>query len=724
MSFLSRSTRAPENTGPTVYLAEVRGALTMLYCGLCGQWAEVLADDDIEAGLTPADRHDTMRLPGSVTRFPTAMENHGWYQVAVAHRAGHYVWNSFDLQIATVLDRLAVPFEGATDVLVGEKPDRIGSWARFFAMFRRIELVATVFGALEDARIDSRLPALVPGFAGSLQQVIADELSRRGDLTAMGPRDQALEVLQRLSIGATGIVDLDPAAARAVELAQELLPMVRAEAATVEDSAVATALLYAEIDRLPLLSTAALRRVELEPARIPPGRRELPDRLHGLFIPDIDVAWKLEGEERLHSDVRPAAYRDLIGLRFRGINDASSGVKQEILLFHPGQLIVDETSPHEHEHDHQHEHEHEHEHEQIPGRTPEPGPHEHVELGGTYYRQRVRPGEKNAGNLHHYPEWDGIAQRYRPHWVTLREEIGSRGGSAQELFASISGLSATERRVTQELEQIADLGRVLVRRVRDGDEVDFDGAVEALVELRIGASSDPRPYARIDKARRDVAVAIVIDLSSSTAEHIGGGAGAADATKRILDVEQEAVALLLRSLARLGDAVGVYGFSGTGREDVRLVTIKDFRENLGIRTYERLTGIKPIHMTRLAPVIRHVTRKLAAEASETRLLMIITDGRPWDLDYGSEYPGRGIDYAVLDTKAAVEESLEHGIEPFLLSVDREGHEYLSQVFATGGGYEIVGQVDDLRTALLRSYSRVRAGAVRRAGLAPPRRRAI
>ena len=146
--------------------------------------------------------------------------------------------------------------------------------------------------------------------------------------------------------------------------------------------------------------------------------------------------------------------------------------------------------------------------------------------------------------------------------------------------------------------------------------------------------------------------------------------------RRIIDTEREAVALLLRSLARLGDSAGVYGFSGSGRHDVRVLTVKDFREPLSIRTFERLAGLTPIHMTRLAPVIRHVARKLAAEAAETRLLLVVSDGRPFDLDYGDGYPGRAIEYANLDTQAAVEEALAQGIEPFVLTVDASGNEYL------------------------------------------------
>ena len=280
----------------------------------------------------------------------------------------------------------------------------------------------------------------------------------------------------------------------------------------------------------------------------------------------------------------------------------------------------------------------------------------------------------------------------------------------------MSALSGTERRITQELERIADMGRVLVRRVRDGDEVDIDGTIEALVELRAGHSADPRPYARIDRARRDVAVGIVLDLSSSTAERIDASAAVPGrlnrdgSARRIIDAEREAVALLLRSLARLGDSVGVYGFSGSGRNDVRVLTVKDFREQLSVRAFERMAGLKPIHMTRLAPVIRHVTRKLSAEASETRLLMVVTDGRPFDLDYGTEYPERDDRVRQPGHPRGRHGSARQGDRAVRASrSDAEGNEYLSEVFEKGGGYEVVADIEGLRAALVRSYARVRQG---------------
>ncbi len=334
--------------GRAVKLADVRDALAVLFCGLSGQWAEVLADDDIEPGLIPADTHDTMRLPSSCARFATEPENRGWYQVAVAHRAGHYVWSSFDLDIKAVLARLGVTHDDGMDLVTGADGSPMGNWASFFRMFRRIELAGAVFGAVEDARVDSRLRGLVPGFARSLGQVLADELTSRPPAESLGPRDQALEVLQRMSVGYSGTLLLDPAVSVVTRAITELLPVAVSASATITDTAAVAALIYSMIDELPILSTAAPAKTWVGPPPVMAGPVPLPDRFLGTFSPDVDVA-RLEGEDRVRVNVPPASFRDIVGLRFRGIDHGSSGLKSELLIFKPGRHVVDR---HYVDHDH------------------------------------------------------------------------------------------------------------------------------------------------------------------------------------------------------------------------------------------------------------------------------------------------------------------------------------------------------------------------------------
>src|SRR6201995_5710508 len=214
-----------------VTLAEVRGAMGVLVCGLADQWAEILAEDALDPGLTPAATHDTMRLPSSCARFGSARENRGWYQVAVAHRAGHYACSSFDLDIEAVLTQLGVTHDDGMDLLTGTDGEPLRPWASFFSMFRRVDLAGTVFGAVEDDRADQGLAARGAGLRASLTQVIADELGHRPDLATLGPRDQALELVNRMRLGFAGPVRLDPSVQAAARAFGELLPIVRSQGA-------------------------------------------------------------------------------------------------------------------------------------------------------------------------------------------------------------------------------------------------------------------------------------------------------------------------------------------------------------------------------------------------------------------------------------------------------------------------------------------------------------
>ena len=120
--------------------------------------------------------------------------------------------------------------------------------------------------------------------------------------------------------------------------------------------------------------------------------------------------------------------------------------------------------------------------------------------------------------------------------------------------------------------------------------------------------------------------------------------------KRIIDVEKESVVLLINALEAIGDIYGIYGFSGYGRENVEFYTVKDINEQLTDKVKSRIDKISPLHATRMGPAIRHATTKLEEQESKTKLLFLISDGRPQDRGYSRE--GVEKEYAVNDTKMA------------------------------------------------------------------------
>ena len=156
-------------------------------------------------------------------------------------------------------------------------------------------------------------------------------------------------------------------------------------------------------------------------------------------------------------------------------------------------------------------------------------------------------------------------------------------------------------------------------------------AIEALTDFRIGISPSEKIFWRHHKIERDVAVAFLIDMSGSTGEAIktagdkplpGNAPGAERSQRRIIDVEKEAIVLMMDSLEAIGDRYGVYGFSGHGRDNVEFYVIKDLEEEFSMDVAKRFGRIGPLHATRMGPAIRHTTAKLrqAADALEISVL--------------------------------------------------------------------------------------------------------
>ena len=224
---------------------------------------------------------------------------------------------------------------------------------------------------------------------------------------------------------------------------------------------------------------------------------------------------------------------------------------------------------------------------------------------------------------------------------------------------------------------------------------------------------DDKIYWRRYKVRRDVAVVFLLDMSASTAETLGvdgsgpprpGAAGARGAAgrskRRIIDLEKDSIALLMQALDAIGDAYGIYGFSGYGREGVDFYVVKDLAERLDNRIKRRLDRVTPRHATRMGAAIRHAVRKLAPHAAATKILLLLSDGRPQDRGYSRQ--GTQKAYAVHDTHMALSESRAQGITPFCLTVDRTGHDYL-QAMCGDIGYEVLDDIATLPARLPMLY---------------------
>jgi nitric oxide reductase NorD protein len=282
-----------------------------------------------------------------------------------------------------------------------------------------------------------------------------------------------------------------------------------------------------------------------------------------------------------------------------------------------------------------------------------------------------------------YPEWDWRAGGYVPRAASVRQ-VPALDGDGAWPAAVLRHHAATVRRLREKFERL-QARRLRLSRQRDGDELDLSACVSALADLRAGLPVDDRLYSVTRPARRGLAILLLVDISGSTSDEVARGV-------RIIDLEKVALLLTAQALDALGDAYAVLTFSGQGAHGVRMRSVKDFGERNGEAVRRRMGALQPEGYTRLGAAVRHAGALLSRIDAGHRLLLIISDGKPNDVD---DYSGR---YGVEDSRQAISEARRAGIFPFCLTVDRSASAYLPRIFGTAG-HEILRRPEQLPLAL-------------------------
>jgi nitric oxide reductase NorD protein len=293
-----------------------------------------------------------------------------------------------------------------------------------------------------------------------------------------------------------------------------------------------------------------------------------------------------------------------------------------------------------------------------------------------------------------YPEWDHQLQDHKPRWVRVQEHRVDVLGTA---FAQGARLRHRQliRRLRKSFEALHPDEIQRRRRLVSGDEVDLDAAIEAHVARRAGVEASDRVYARREHVVRDVAVAFLLDLSSSTSEIV------ARTGRTLLDTEKEALVCISEAVDAAGDPFAVYGFSGYGREHVAFYVAKEFTDPLDDLSRDRIGGLTYRMENRDGAAIRHATARLMKYPARQRLLWLLSDGRP--LDCGC--PDYMEQYAQEDTRMALREARQKGVHAFCLTVDARAEDYLEAMYGKGH-YAIVDRVETLPTRLPALYRRL------------------
>jgi hypothetical protein len=336
----------------------------------------------------------------------------------------------------------------------------------------------------------------------------------------------------------------------------------------------------------------------------------------------------------------------------------------------------------------------------------------------------ARPG--GAVDVFRHDEWNYLEQRYRKAWTQVHEHP-LRGRDLQflaQLRQRHAGLAASIRR---RIGKARPQGRERMRRVRDGDEIDVDAAIEDRIERRAGHRGDARVYTALQPARREVCTAFLLDISGSTGfvvpdPEAGPDTAAADddpyfyasprrvlasapppPRRRVIDVAKDAIGLMCDALHRLGDRHAVWGFSGDGRHQVDFYVAKGFDEAWSATSAAALASLEPKGSTRTGAAIRHAARQLVRQPERMRLLIVVTDGYPQDSDYGPD--PQDTEYGLRDTAQAMQEAERAGIAVFCVSVDHAAHDYLRRL-CPPTRYLVIDEVGALPEQLAKVYRRL------------------
>lgn len=522
-------------------------------------------------------------------------------------------------------------------------------------------LARSVFEVLEAVAADLELLIRLPGLAGRLHRFRHECLMRRPPLTAFPAVRRPLEHWLR------GVM---------------VMPL-RDESMSVERV----------LDEAHSIAAALLEKTEFPRAR---ASRLFRDRWLGELGTTVEITRSesadTQGEQ--HTGRAPRSARLSRRPKVRQPDERDDGTSQ-------GAWMVQTAQPHEHAEDpfgtqrptDRDEQQAAEEFADSLSELPEarlvrtPGAPKEVLLSDDPPECHMKAGTTSAAVREHtirYPEWDWRVRTYRETGALvhlLDAPYGPREWVDQTLDLHRSMLHAIKRQFESLRSQ-----RVRWRQLPDGDELDLEACIDAFADARAGAPLKPGLYQHARTARRDLAVLLLVDVSGSTDSWISSN-------RRIIDVEREALLLVCLALESLGEMYSVLAFSGESAAGVVVRTIKSFAEPISEQVQLRISGLEPERYTRAGAAIRHASALLMRTTARNRLLLVLSDGKPNDMD---EYDGR---YGVEDMRQSILEARLQGISPFCLTVDRHTASYLPAVFGEHH-YAVLHRPELLTTALL------------------------
>ena len=660
-----------------VPLRQIARRIKLFAQALCGRDLRIYdLPDALESGqpmvraMVSGDGR-SIGLPSIVRRYPTFDENVRLYMVMVAHEAGHLEFGTFEWPIARLQD-LVEDLGRRYGRSVSQEARTLGD---VFARYPQPGLIRDLWALLEDARVESLLRAEYPGLSRDLVAMAKDAVTIRSLAHGMTVRELVVDQLLLLSTAEAGSITVPDVVKDEVDQLWTLCQTIFRPSSTAEEAVRLADRLYVRMDEL-----LAIRRESVSPeseSATPEQSIPAPKSSEGLsdtyrpmdnwdYRGAMDPNLVRERSESSPQETSASGQGDSEGgAGLAGDSGGSSG---------GGTARSQQTA----------------EEMLVPGRRQPSLVEEVLAMEGEGLRSEDHhPGAVKAVRYH---EWDAAIQDYRMNWCRVVEREALEG-SSDFVEATLAAQGVSVRLLRRYFESLRPPGLRRLAGQLDGEDLDMDAVITRLADLAAGIEPSERIYVRREKRERDVAAAFLVDLSGSTSRQVDQG-------RRIIDVEKQGLVLLCEALTAIGDQFAVYGYSGQGRHQVDFVVLKAFDEPVIGRAAAKLGGMVPLQQNRDGAAIRHATSKLLARQAKTRILVILSDGRPLDDDYKE-------DYSLEDTRMALREARASGIAPVCITIDKQADAYLRRMYGEVR-YMVIDRVEGLPEKLPRIYHRLTA----------------
>ncbi|MFN2454705.1 MAG: nitric oxide reductase activation protein NorD [Pyrinomonadaceae bacterium] len=667
-----------ETAAAGLALETVQHTLKLYIEGLTGHAVEIVPLAAVPEEARISDGR-TISLPAVVAEFGDEASDFRLYKVLAAHAAGQiefgtherdtadlraafasinelYAPENTDARDAFALDGYINDTANSETALAPEEEARRqreeqrefppdGDYRAALALFPQTRLAGRIFGTLENGRIDARLRRAYRGLARDLNTTRDHLRARRPRITGLPVTLVPFELLFQITLCGSALDDARQFYSQIVSELEIIVAdyLVNPQAATVADTLMATSRVYQ------LFQNISPDDTEQQPAPVPEEE---------------------SGSDNRSSEAPPRETRDTESTPQKQQREPDARE-----LFNAWNSSNRDGDPDE------------------------------FQSNERWAQSEMPEQDLEAGDVaYNYDEWDRELTDTRVNWCRVIEKRVRRGNQVfvEETRHRHKGVISSIRHQFQ-LMKPENLKRVA--NELDGDDYDLNAVIDYVIDRRAagvgGGHQSERIYTKRLRRERDVAVSFLLDQSSSTARTIGRHPlqPYTHPGRRIIEIEKEGLVLMSEALEAVGDAYSINGFTSEGRRNVRFYVIKDFAEKYSEEIERRIGGITYQNNTRLGAAVRHAATRLARQEARTKLLIVLSDGRPYDHDYGDAR------YAREDTREALRQAKIQGVTPFCITIDRESETELRDLYGDVG-YTIIDDVMNLPERLPGIYRRL------------------